>query len=206
MKKIIITGVFSLLSLVSFTNQSQAQEFRSGIKGSFNLSNLYTDDIDDNNLRPGFSIGIFKENQIGASSAIQTELLFSTKGNRSEYRTGPFDGEAKFNLNYLELPVMLDLKAGDALDISFGPYVSYLISANVTTEGDFGNSFSEIDRDQLNAFDFGLSGGLGLNFGNTELGARYNLGLSEIADSDNARTILGDAKNSVIQFYIALGL
>ncbi|KOF02961.1 hypothetical protein OB69_09020 [Roseivirga seohaensis subsp. aquiponti] len=206
MKKIIITGVFYLLSLVSFTNQSQAQEFRSGIKGSFNLSNLYTDDIDDNNLRPGFSIGIFKENQIGASSAIQTELLFSTKGNRSEYRTGPFDGEAKFNLNYLELPVMLDLKAGDALDISFGPYVSYLISANVTTEGDFGNSFSEIDRDQLNAFDFGLSGGLGLNFGNTELGARYNLGLSEIADSDNARTILGDAKNSVIQFYIALGL
>ncbi len=206
MKKIIITGVFSLLSLVSFTTQSQAQEFRSGIKGSFNLSNLYTDDIDDNNLRPGFSIGIFKENQIGASSAIQTELLFSTKGNRSEYRTGPFDGEAKFNLNYLELPVMLDLKAGDALDISFGPYVSYLISANVTTEGDFGNSFSEIDRDQLNAFDFGLSGGLGLNFGNTELGARYNLGLSEIADSDNARTILGDAKNSVIQFYIALGL
>ncbi|WP_421977378.1 porin family protein [Roseivirga seohaensis] len=206
MKKIIITGVFSLLSLVSFTNQSQAQEFRSGIKGSFNLSNLYTDDIDDNNLRPGFSIGIFKENQIGASSAIQTELLFSTKGNRSEYRTGPFDGEAKFNLNYLELPVMLDLKAGDALDISFGPYVSYLISANVTTEGDFGNSFSEIDRDQLNAFDFGLSGGLGLNFGNTELGARYNMGLSEIADSDNARTILGDAKNSVIQFYIALGL
>lgn len=206
MKKIIITGVFSLLSLVSFTNQSQAQEFRSGIKGSFNLSNLYTDDIDDNNLRPGFSIGIFKENQIGASSAIQTELLFSTKGNRSEYRTGPFDGEAKFNLNYLELPVMLDLKAGDALDISFGPYVSYLISANVTTEGDFGNSFSEIDRDQLNAFDFGLSGGLGLNFGNTELGARYNLGLSEIADSDNARSIMGDAKNSVIQFYIALGL
>ncbi|KYG81407.1 outer membrane protein with beta-barrel domain [Roseivirga ehrenbergii] len=206
MKKIIITSIFSLLCLVSFTNKSQAQEFRSGIKGSFNLSNLYTDDIDDNNLRPGFSIGIFKENQIGPSSAIQTELLFSTKGNRSEYRTGPFDGEAKFNLNYIELPVMLDLKAGDALDISFGPYVSYLISANVTTDGDFGSSFSEIDRDELNAFDFGLSGGLGLNFGNTELGARYNFGLSEIADSDNARSIMGDAKNSVIQFYIALGM
>jgi len=206
MKKIIITSIFSLLSLVAFTNMSHAQEFRSGIKGSFNLSNLYTNDIDDNNLRAGFSLGIFKENQIGPSSAIQTELLFSTKGNRSEYRSGPFDGEAKFNLNYIELPIMLDLKAGSALDVSFGPYISYLISANITTEGDFGNSFSEIDRDNLKPFDFGFSGGLGLNFGTTELGARYNLGLTEIADSDNARAVMGDAKNSVIQFYIALGM
>ncbi|KYG83426.1 porin family protein [Roseivirga echinicomitans] len=206
MKKIIITSIFSLLSLVAFTNQSKAQEFRSGIKGSFNLSNFYSNDIDDNNLRPGFSLGFFKENQIGPSAAIQTEFLFSTKGNRSEYRTGPFDGEAKFNLNYLELPIMLDLKAGSALDITFGPYVSYLVSANVTTEGDFGSSYSEIDRDELKSFDFGFSGGLGLNFGTTELGARYNLGLTEIANSNNARSIMGDAKNSVIQFYIALGM
>lgn len=206
MKKIIITSFFSLLSLVAFTKQGQAQEFRSGIKGSFNLSNLYTNDIDDNNLRAGFSLGIFKESQIGPSSAIQTELLFSKKGNRSEYRSGLFDGEAKFNLNYLELPIMLDLKAGSALDISFGPYVSYLISSNVTTNGDFGSSFSEIDRDNLSPFDFGFSGGLGLNFGNAELGARYNLGLVEIADSNNARAIMGDAKNSVIQFYLALGM
>ncbi|WP_323755382.1 porin family protein [Roseivirga sp.] len=206
MKKIIITSIFSLLSLVAFTSQSQAQEFRSGIKGSFNLSNFYSNDIDDNNLRPGFSFGVFNESQIGPTAAIQTEFLFSTKGNRSEYRSGPFNGEAKFNLNYLELPVMLDLKAGSALDITFGPYVSYLVSANVTTEGDFGSSYSEIDRDELKAFDFGFSGGLGLNFGNTELGARYNLGLTEIANSNNARSVMGDAKNSVIQFYIALGM
>ncbi|MGW8121680.1 porin family protein [Roseivirga echinicomitans] len=206
MKKIIITSFFSLLSLVAFTNKGQAQEFRSGIKGSFNLSNLYTDDIDDSNLRAGFSFGLFKENQIGPASAIQTELLFSTKGSRSEYNSGPFNGEAKFNLNYLELPILLDLKAGSVLDVTFGPYVSYLISANVTTEGSFGNSYSEIDRDELNDFDFGFSGGLGLNFGKTEVGARYNLGLSEIANSNNARSIMGDAKNSVIQFYIALGM
>jgi len=206
MKKIILTSIFSLCALFIFTGQTQAQEFRSGIKGSFNLSNLYTDDIDDNNLKAGFSVGFFKEKQIAPATAIQTELLFSKKGNRSEYRSGPFDGEAKFNLNYIELPVLLEIKAGSGLDINFGPYVSYLVSSNITTEGDFGNSFTEIDREELNNFDFGLAGGLGLNFGNAELGARYNLGLTKIADSANAQSLLGDAKNSVIQFYLALGL
>lgn len=206
MKKIVITSIFSLMLLSICSYKAQSQEFRSGIKGSFNLSNFYTDDIDDKNLKPGFSLGIFNEKQIAPVVGIQTELLFSTRGNRSEYSTGPFDGEAKFNLNYIDLPVMLDLKAGSALDITFGPYVSYLVSANVTTDGDFGSSFEEVDRDNLNNFDFGFIGGLGLNFGNAELGARYNLGLTEIADSDNARTVLGDAKNSLIQFYLALGL
>lgn len=206
MKKIILTSIFSLCALFIFTSQTQAQEFRSGIKGSFNLSNLYTDDIDDNNLKAGFSVGFFNEKQIAPATAIQTELLFSKKGNRSEYRSGPFDGEANFNLNYIELPVLLEIKAGSGLDINFGPYVSYLVSSNITTEGDFGNSFTEIDREELNNFDFGLAGGLGLNFGNAELGARYNLGLTKIADSANAQSLLGDAKNSVIQFYLALGL
>ena len=206
MKTIFLTCIFSFCALFAFTNQALAQEYRSGIKGSFNLSNFYTDDIDDNNLKAGFSIGFFNEKQIAPAIAIQTELLFTQKGNRSEYRSGPFNGEAKFNLSYIELPVLLEIKAGSAVDINFGPYVSYLINSNITTDGDFGSSFSEVDRDQLNSFDFGLAGGIGLNFGNAELGARYNLGLSKIAKSNNAQGLLGDAKNSVIQLYLALGM
>ena len=61
----------------------------------------------------------------------------------------------------------------------------------------------DIDRDQLHSFDFGLVGGLGLNFGPMQVGARYNYGLTEIANSDVSRAVIGDAKNSCAQLYLA---
>ena len=58
----------------------------------------------------------------------------------------------------------------------------------------------------LNSFDYGLSGGFGLNFGNFQVGARYNYGLAKLADSDIAQLVLGDAKNSLAQVYLSLNL
>jgi hypothetical protein len=45
-----------------------------------------------------------------------------------------------------------------------------------------------------------------LNFGNFQIGARYNYGLTKLADSDAAELLLGDSKNSVAQLYLALNL
>lgn len=196
----------SLITLVTMLfvatpNDANAQ-MRAGVKGGLNVSNLYLDDIDDENARYGFNVGVYGQVFSTETFAIQPELMFSTKGARAEYG-GIIDQTVKFNLNYLDLPVLAVFKLGDAAEIHIGPYASYLLNANISTSGDLGNGSDDVDRDNLKSFDFGLAGGFGLNFGAMQVGARYNLGLTEIADSDVARTLIGDAKNSCAQLYLA---
>jgi hypothetical protein len=114
--------------------------------------------------------------------------------------------EVKYNLNYLDLPVLAVFKLGNQVELHAGGYASYLLNANIEYEGDIANDVDEIDKDHLKSYDYGLVGGIGFNFGNVQLGARYNYGLVKIADSDAAEFLIGDSKNSVGQVYLALNL
>jgi hypothetical protein len=179
---------------------------RAGIKGGLNVSNLYVDDVDDENARIGFNVGLYAQLFSSEVFAIQPELLYSTKGTKTTYDNVLMgNGDAKFNLNYLEVPVLGVIKLGSAAELHFGPYWGYLLSANIDIDGDT-DTFEELDRDNFRAWDFGLAGGVGLNFGATQIGVRYSQGLREIANSDNADALLGDAKNSCAQLYIAFSM
>jgi len=204
MKTTFAIGAMVML-LSGLATSSIAQDRRMGVKGGLNLSNLYVDNIDDENARVGFHVGVYGQILSTDAFAIQPELMFTTKGSETEIG-GLIDQNIKFNLNYLELPVLAVFKLGDAAEIHVGPYVGYLLNANIKTEGDLGGSTDNLDRDNFNSVDFGLAGGFGLNFGALQVGARYSFGLSEIADSDAAELMLGDAKNSCAQLYLALNL
>lgn len=198
----VITAV-SFASLIS--NEVHAQ-MRAGVKGGLNVSNLYVDDVDDENARYGFNLGVYGQILSSDVFAIQPELLFSTKGSKIEYGGNFFDQTIKYNLSYLDLPVLAVFKLGESAEIHVGPYVSYLLGANISHDGDLGSGVDEIDKDHLKSFDYGLSGGFGLNFGNIQVGARYNYGLAKLADSDAAELLIGDSKNSVAQLYLAFNL
>jgi hypothetical protein len=195
-RKTKITTLLLLLTVLTLglTNRADAQA-RMGVKGGLNVSNLYVDNVDDENARFGFNVGVYGQVLSSDVFALQPELLFSTKGSKNEIL-----GETvKFNLNYLDLPVLAVIKLGESAEIHVGPYFSYLLNANVDVDG----GTYEPDKDDFKAFDVGLSGGLGLNFGAIQVGARYNYGLMEIADSNAAELALGDAKNSNAQLYVA---
>ena len=198
MASLILAGVFS--SVVA-----TAQTPRMGVKGGLNISNLYVDDVDDENARIGFNIGVYGQLLSTDKFALQPELLFSTKGAEFE-SDGLIDQTAKFNLNYLDLPVLAVIKLGESAEIHLGAYAGYLLSANISYDGDLGSGNEDLDRDNFRSFDYGLVGGFGLNFSAIQVGTRYNLGLAKIADGDVAESILGDAKNSNAQVYIAFNL
>jgi len=201
-----ILSLFALISLMSVlaSNTSFAQA-RAGIKGGLNVSNLYIDDIHDENARYGFNVGLYGQVLSSDAFALQPELLYSTKGSEAFY-DGVFEQKVKYNLNYLDLPVLAVFKLGKSAEIHVGPYASYLLNANVSYSGDIANGDDEIDKDQLKSYDYGLVGGFGMNFGNIQVGARYNYGLVKIADSDAAELLLGDSKNSVAQLYVSFNL
>jgi hypothetical protein len=200
------TSTTTYSTTTTTTETKTTSTARGGIKGGLNVSNLYVDDVDDENARFGFNVGLYAQLFSSEVFAIQPELLYSTKGTRTTYDNLLMgEGDAKFNLNYLEVPVLAVIKLGSAAEIHFGPYWGYLLGANIDVDGDT-DTFDELDRDSFRSWDFGLAGGLGLNFGSTQIGVRYSKGLRKLADSDDAEALVGDAKNSCAQLYIAFSM
>jgi hypothetical protein len=213
MNKEILTKQFSRLMRVAgillltfgVTQYAQAQdEPRIGVKGGLNVSNLYIDDVDDENARIGFHVGVYTQLLTSEAFALQPELLYTTKGSDNDFDVA--DQSVSFNLNYLELPLLAVFKLGESAEIHLGAYASYLLGANIDIDGDIIDGTDDLDKDDFNSFDYGLVGGFGLNFGAVQVGARYNFGLAEVADGLAAESVLGDAKNSCAQLYVALNL
>jgi hypothetical protein len=191
----------------SDTDQDEpSPKARAGIKGGLNLSNLITDEVNDKHSRVGFHAGIYGQLFASEAFAIQPELNYSTKGNEVTTNIGIIDQETKFNLAYLDVPILAVFKLGSVAEIHAGPYWAYLVGANIDTDGDLGDDFRQLDRDNFDDWDYGLVGGIGFNLGAVQLGARYNYGLNEIAQSPGAKRVLGDTRNSVGQIYLACNL
>lgn len=207
MKKLIIVS----LSIVLLSTTLVAQETRTGIKGGLNLTSLSTDENNDNNLKTGFHLGVFTKIPVSESFAIQPELMYSMKGIKMKYNESALaDGDTKFNLNYIDLPVKLVFNLSEDFEFQVGPYVSYLVNANVDTDAevlDFWDidSNEELDREHFHSLDYGISAGLGFDLDPLVMGLNYNLGLQPVAkDDDVSNDILGAAKNSVIQLYVGM--
>ena len=200
-----------LLLLMVWGSTAIAQESSVGIKGGLNLSTISTDIGSDKNLKPGFHVGVFSKIEFSESFALQPELLFSTKGLKVNYDDNLIvDGETRFNNNYIDLPVYLVFNLSEAFQIQAGPYISYLISANVETDATVLGFFEidsdkELDRKNFNAFDYGVSAGISFNLNPLVIGANYSLGLNPVAkENEPSRNMLGEGKNSVIQIFAAI--
>ncbi|WP_166919306.1 porin family protein [Flavobacterium poyangense] len=179
-----------------------------GIKGGFNMSNLYSNDANDENILYGFNAGLYATLPISDFIAIQPEILFTTKGSKQEYNNFLGSGNTKFRLNYIEVPLLVRVNITKNFNIHAGGYASYLVSSKVTGEGNF-NFTQDIDTDDLNKFDAGLSAGVGVDFNPISIGLRYNYGLTTIGKE---RTVAGttytfpDAKNSNLSLYLSYKL
>lgn len=201
-----------IITLVAFMSAGvNAQVSESGIKGGLNLSNMSTDGSSDDNLRAGFHVGVFNKVEFTDQFAVQPELLYSTKGLVMNYDDEAFaDGESKFNINYLDLPVKLVFNLSEDFSFEVGPYVSYLLSSNIETDAEVLDYFEindndQIDRDNFNLWSYGLTGGLGFELNQMVFGFNYQMGLAPVAKDDtDAETMLGDAKNNVIQLYAGI--
>lgn len=189
-------------------NDSDGAQF--GVKGGVNFSNMYTDDVDDENVLTSFHAGVFVNLPVSDLFSIQPEVLYSRKGAELTYDNVFATGSAKFNLNYIEVPVLLKINLTENLNLQAGPYFAYLIDSKITNEGNGAFDFeSDLDNDDFNKFDAGIVAGIGLDFDSFGIGARYSYGLSPIGKE---RTIAGetfrvpDSKNSTISLYLALKL
>jgi hypothetical protein len=207
----LITGTATAQQQQTDAENSLSTKF--GLKAGVNLSNLYVDEdlesLDDEKTKVGFNAGMFLKVPIVRGFSLQPELLYSNKGAKLKYDAGIFggEGEFRFNLHYVELPVLAVINIAKSLNLHAGPYVSYLAAANVTRLDDDGDThdISDLEADNFNRIDYGLVGGLGLDIQNLTIGARYNYGLREIGESGLSGRVTKDSRNSVISLYLGFG-
>jgi Outer membrane protein beta-barrel domain len=192
-------------------NINDTSKFKFGIKGGVNFSNLYTQNVETNNVLTGFNAGIFAKLPITESLAIQPELLYTTKGAKLTYNNYFVNGSAKFNLNYIELPVLLVVNLTNNFNIHGGAYVAYLVDGKATndSQGTLFDIQNNLSNEDYSKFDTGLTLGLGYDVDQIGFGVRYNYGLQKVGKERNflgTNYTFPDGKNSVINLYLSYSI
>ncbi|KAA9324977.1 porin family protein [Adhaeribacter soli] len=204
-----------ILAVFAFT-YANAQGFRLGVKGGGNYSSLsgedqdfagiYTDDnvyFGDADYKFGYHFGLTSLYEIDDFWGIKIDALYTTKGFQikdkqadlsSDNMGGTTEFEVKRSLNYISVPILLNINAG-GLFFELGPEVAYLTNSNseVKTKrfkpngdklGDSDKTESISAKGDLASFDFGYVAGLGyMSDMGLGIGLRYNGGFKSIYDT-----------------------
>jgi hypothetical protein len=203
----------TLLAAVAAAPSAHAQGIRIGVKGGANLSNLSGDLTNEDRYENKFgfhgglmlNIGLLDDGFL----SVQPEVLFSQKGftyaddeftlagNRVKY-----DGDVTYN--YIDVPVLLKIKAGSVY-FEAGPQYSYLLKIkndfDITSNGNpVAQTSNTADLDDVNRNEIGYAAGLGYQSeGGLMLGLRYNGSFTDFGKDGYQDAETRNARNSVFQ-------
>jgi hypothetical protein len=118
-----------------------------------------------------------------------TGLSFIEKGGKGHFEGRKFT----YNLDYLEVPLLLKYDCQVDRDISIQPFLGGYVAAGVGGKiKDFGHrqAYSSYDDDAFNRFDGGIKVGCGFQFNYLYAEVGYDFGLSNISRDyfDDAHT------------------
>lgn len=169
------------LAAILFTTTVNAQHVNLGVKGGLNLYNLKNDNDVKYDSKAGLHLGLLGHIHITKQFAIQPELVFSQQG--AKFTSN--GTETKYNMNYINVPVMFQYMFDNGFRLEAGPQVGFLMSAKAKTNS------NEVDfKDNLKTVDFALGVGVGYIFMPSGFGvdARYNFGLSNIYENSSVKS------------------
>ena len=204
-KIIIATAGLSFITVANIFAQDDDKNTQIGVKGGLMITNFAQvgEEMTDNNLKLGGTAGIFAKVKVLGFFSIQPELLYISKGSSTTYQFGngtitPGIGSLDFNLNYIELPLLAVFNLNKYVNIHLGPYAAFLLNANVKNKSQNSafNSYDELNAENFQRIDYGISGGLGLDIRPVIAGIRYDGSLRSLGKS-GAMGYLTDRKSVV---------
>lgn len=147
--------------------------------------------------RLGWYNGVYSRITITRKTFIQPEILYSSKGRRTQNNFN--NSKTALRLNYLSIPLMLGYEIDNKTSLLLGPEFGYLTSAHLL----FSNKENlNVSNNYPPKYDVGL--GVGLNyhlFKRTGFEVRYIYGFNTLYSVDAAGTRYTDIKggNRVFQ-------
>jgi hypothetical protein len=172
-KRKLLLSFIAVLLLIT----SQAQ-FHFGAKAGINAVKIsgktFQSGFDFNYLAGGFA-----EIGLGKIVSISPEVIFSqttaTRDSSSNYSALYNPNQMKATLNYLSIPILLNVKLAGPLYIEAGPQYSISFTSN--------KNLLQSGKEAFKSGDFSLIGGVKLKIFNIRISGRYLIGLNNIADA-----------------------
>jgi hypothetical protein len=154
-----------------------AQSVNIGTKIGLNSYTINNDNNSGFDSKLGLHVGLLGHIHLDEQFALQPEIVYSMQGAKS--------GNTNFNLDYINVPVLVQYMFDNGFRLQAGPQLGFLINAKAENN----NSSADV-KDDFKSIDAGLSFGVGYIHTPTSLGfdARYNLGLSDISESSSVQS------------------
>ena len=187
MKKLFLVGALALFGAMN-------AQVKYGAKAGLNIATLNGDEEGLKSL-VGFHVGGFAQIPLAAKFTFQPEVVYSAQGAKED------GGNGKWNLGYINVPLMFKYQVANKFSLEAGPYIGFLTSAKLKFDVEGLGSDTVDMKDDVKSTDFGI--GVGMNYEFSDVifaNARYQGGLTEIGDSEAGGN---SVKNSVFQ--IGLG-
>lgn len=177
-------AVVMLASVASYAQQAVGT-FTLQPKIGMNVASLTKSDGAD--PRIGLAAGVEAEYQATDIFSISAGIIYSMQGNKYEEK----GVTSTQKLDYINIPILANVYVTKGLAVKLGVQPAFNVSDKIKYSG---GKVSIQDEDAgAESFDFSIPVGLSYEFNNVVLDARYNFGVTSVADG-------GDAKNSVFQF------
>lgn len=210
MKKM-IAGVAGLVMAMGVQAQTglwdsgkPAQPVTFGVRAGMNVATVGGDE-DDAKSKIGFFGGLGVDFNIVNSLSINSGLFFTQKGCKTDdidmdIEGYPMDANARFTMNFIELPVYLSyrlpLNLESSLQVFFGPYFDYGVYGKATADVKFkGELHGEKVSQSMDLFDddydfkrfhVGLGLGAAYAWSRFSVGLSYQWGMTEVvADAES---------------------
>ena len=181
MKTKLLVPLFAfVLFSVAATAQTHVPRFQLGVKGGVNIDKIdgvsFSKEFDY-----GYHAGGFAILKITNHVQLQPEVLFNqynTKVDTSFSNVFNTKNLKDVSLNYLSIPLLLNLTPAKFISFQAGPQFGILLDKHKTLVSN--------GKDAFSGGDFSMVAGLQLNMGVLKVSGRYVVGLSNINDVSNS--------------------
>ncbi|MBK7121486.1 MAG: PorT family protein [Chitinophagaceae bacterium] len=204
MQRILIV-LLMMISIPGFAQRNKTggeheNLFRFGAKGGVNINKI-TGQSYKEGFNFNFQAGAFIQINFSSRFGIQPEVNFVQSS--SEFSNDPSDiyddifrdgSQKKSKLNYLEVPVLLNINLGSSkrVKLQVGPVYGGLVKQTIDSLKNNGNLYKNGE--------WAAIGGIWIQLPLVNLGARYKLGLTDLNAIDNRQSW----KSQSIQVFVGI--
>lgn len=175
-----LTIIIALLAGLFCTGASAQRyyspDFSVGVKGGATFSQMQFVPSVRQNMTPGFAGGIMVRYTEEKLFGLVGEINVTQRGWAEDFRGAPFSYSR--HLTYLQIPLLTQIRFGwkrVKLFVNLGPEAGWMLGNNIKADFDYRNTAAvsgfptdrhaeQLDMKVDNRFDYGIAGGLGVEF------------------------------------------
>ena len=176
MKRLYIIALFVFAGTGMAQTSDFSEKISIGVKAGANISNVYDTQGDefDADAKLGFAAGAFVQIPLGRFLGFHPEILFSQKGYQGSGSILGSDYNYTRTTNFIDVPLLIALKASPFVTFLVGPQYSYLVSQKYYLHTALGDVTEEehFENENLLKNTLSVTGGFDINLNSIVIGAR----------------------------------